>query len=207
MKNMNIYKTLKLVVGSLLGVVVLVTILYGTHRLSYLKKNDDSNNKISNKENVNKITKIEKVDDICSGLEVCEESKELKFSRNKMASFKIFRDRTNKISRLSINDVNIDIEESSELEEVGVLKSKYFVVSYRTNKKNFYYLDEDLREVKRVLNVEESAKLDMDEYKYFTCMESDSARGGIVKNNYTMKITDNGTFMSSIDNREEGFCS
>lgn len=204
MEQKNILRYLTKIVGGLLLVVVFVTILYGSYKFSINK--EIGNSEVPEKKTTDKagMTTIYKINEICESQDFCEKTIEVKFNKNKSDKISIFKNL--ELNTISINDKQIVVPNEGRILEFGVWKSKYYVIKYQSENDNFYYLDENLRDAKKVFNLIDEVSIDATQYKYYSCIESDSARGGVVKNTYSMEVLDNGTFVSSFVEREEGAC-
>ena len=180
--NKDIYKILLKIIGCLLLVLVLFTVVYSC---SHFKKEMLDDDIIKNDEEIQGKTEYVKINELCEEPN-CEKEWNVDFSNDNSSTFLVKRSNVedNLVDSLTIDGNNINIPRDARLDEIGILQSKYYVVSYVLNfKKVFYYMDDV-------------------EYEYRGC----STANGEVRHIYKMSILNNGTFLSKIISSEQGTC-
>lgn len=204
----NIYNFSAKIIGCLLVLLIFITVIYGVN-LSSKKKSMSSSPLGGGEEVGDTLTSAIRVDEICDFSESCVNDVELPVKDNKNATVSFNRTKNPDGSvaiNLSIDGHAINLDGAYEVYEIGIIKSKYFVVSYRSDSKIMTYLDSQMREVKKIYNVPDDVEATSLEYTYYVCKQEDGVEGGMVKTNYKIKIDDRGTFTSNITGTEEGFC-
>lgn len=199
--NKDIYKILLKIIGCLLLVLVLFTVVYSC---SHFKKEMLDDDIIKNDEEIQGKTEYVKINELCEEPN-CEKEWNVDFSNDKSSTFLVKRSNVedNLVDSLTIDGNNINIPREARLDEIGILQSKYYVVSYVLNfKKVFYYMDVEFREAKTVSGILDEVHIDDVEYEYRGC----STANGEVRHIYKMSILNNGTFLSKIISSEQGTC-
>lgn len=199
--NKDTYKMLLKIIGCLLLLLVFFTVIYSCN---HFKKEVLDDGMIKDQEEIQNKTEYIKVSELCANSS-CEKEWKVDFSSDKLSTFLVkcssFED--NVIDVLQIDGTNINIPEGARLDEIGILQSKYYVISYVLNfKKVFYYIDVEFREAKTVSGILGEVHIDDVEYEYQGCSTVD----GEMKHTYKMSILSNGTFLSKIINSEQGTC-
>lgn len=194
----NRYGFLAKIIVCLLLVLIIITFIYGYSHFNSKGRTHGLTGAENKEKEIKTFTEKFKVDELCQKDVSCNKKFDVQFNEEKKVNINygrtILEGELNG-NKIYIDDTPINVPDGSVIDGFGILHSKYFVISYVIgDSRTFYYLDEFLRDVKIVPNVNEETEIDSLNYKYFTY----SSDGNHTRIDYEMKIKENGTFISNI---------